>query len=254
MPAVEMLMKEYVTQGGNPEQCRESLIKEFTPMIKYHASRLAARVPANLDAEDLFSVGAMALVDALDRYDPGRDTKLKTYTEHRIRGAMLDEIRSMDWIPRSVRDRMATLKKATRTVEQRLGRSAMQSEIGAALGLLPDGMAGFLAKAQPPSIFSLDEVYSDDGDRKQVFEPTLKSTWPNQLEVMIGEDKRRLLARSIEELPEKERLSLRLYYYENLTMKEIGNRLLVSESRVSQLRRQAVIHLKALLVRDSYNG
>lgn len=254
MRAVKTIMKEFKTTEGHTDQWRESVIKEFTPTIRYNARRLAARLPAYLDAEDLYSVGVMGLMDALDRYDPNHDTKLKTFAEHRIRGAMLDEIRSMDWIPRSVRVRMATLKEATRTVQQRLGRSATQSEIGAALGLLPDKMAAFLAKSQSPSLFSLDEVCSDDGDRKQVWEPVLRSHAPNQLEVMVGEDKRRLLGRAIEELPEKERLALRLYYYKNLTMREIGNKLSVSESRVSQLRRKAVTHLKASLLRDGYHG
>jgi RNA polymerase sigma factor for flagellar operon FliA len=248
--AVDTIMKEFQAGGVHTDQGLESLMKAFTPTIRYHASRLAARLPAYLNAEDLFSVGAMGLLDALDRYDP-KLAKFKTFAEHRIRGAMLDEIRAMDWIPRSVRKKMATLQRATESLQQRLGRPAIESEIGAALGLLPEEMSDFLMKAQGASLVSMDEVNDPDEEGRHVRERLPQCEAPDQLNVMVERDNRDLLAAAIEQLPEKERLALRLYYYEEMNMKEAGKVLSVSESRVSQLRRQAVNRLKASLNRDA---
>jgi RNA polymerase sigma factor for flagellar operon FliA len=246
-------MKEFKTGGIHTDQGRESLIKASTPTILYHASRLAARLPAHLNAEDLFSVGAMGLLGALDRFDSTR-AKFKTYAEHRIRGAMLDEIRAMDWIPRSVRKKMATLQQATGSVQQRLGRSATESEIGAALGLLPDKMSAFVQKSRSLSLVSLDQIDTPDEEGPHLRERLPQSEARDQLKVMIEQDNGRLLAAAIEELPKRERLVLRLYYYEEASLKEVGKALSVSESRIWQMRGRAVSRLKASLARSGFQS
>src|SRR5205823_13202935 len=142
------------------EDGREALIKEFAPTIKYLASRLAVRLPSYLDAEDLFSVGLIGILNAFDRYDPTREAKFKTYAEYRIRGAMLDEIRSMDWIPRSVRDRITLLQRTCDGLQKRLSRPPTEEEIGEAMGLNQEELADFLVRSQGDFDLSLDGLAS----------------------------------------------------------------------------------------------
>lgn len=226
---------------------REALIKEFAPTIKYMACRLATRLPAYLDAEDLISVGVIGLLDAFDRYDPSREAKFKTYAEYRVRGAMLDEIRSMDWIPRSVRDRIAALQKVCGDLQKRLGRPPTEEEIGAAVGLSPEELSDFLVRSQGAIVLSLDDLEGHELEPRILLECLADPDAKDPLAILVSEDQRRILASAIEALPEKERLVLTLYYYEELTMKEIGKVLSVTESRVSQLHSQALIRLKGAL-------
>ena len=230
-------------QGDN----REALIKEFAPTIRYLASRLAIRLPSYLSAEDLFSVGVIGLMDALARYDPSREAKFKTYAEYRIRGAMLDEIRAMDWIPRSVRDRITTLQRTCEGLQKRLGRPATEDEIGAALGLSGEELTEFLVRSQGAILLSLDDLEANDLTPRQLLKCLADPGAEDPLANLVSEDKRKTLALAIEGLPAKERLVLTLYYYEELTMKEIGKVLSVTESRVSQLHSQALIRMKGTL-------
>jgi RNA polymerase sigma factor for flagellar operon FliA len=229
------------------EERREALIKEFAPTIKYLASRLAVRLPSYLDAEDLFSVGLIGLLNAFDRYDPTREAKFKTYAEYRIRGAMLDEIRSMDWIPRSVRDRISLLQRTCDGLQKRLGRPPSEEEIGEAMGLSQEELSDFLVRSQGAFILSLDDLDSHEPEPRMLMQCMADPSARDPLAELVSEDKRKQLATAIETLPQKERLVLTLYYYEELTMKEIGKVLSVTESRVSQLHSQALIRLKGSL-------
>jgi RNA polymerase sigma factor for flagellar operon FliA len=229
------------------EDRREALIKEFAPTIKYLASRLAVRLPSYLDAEDLFSVGLIGLLNAFDRYDPTREAKFKTYAEYRIRGAMLDEIRSMDWIPRSVRDRITLLQRTCDGLQKRLGRPPTEEEIAEAMGFNQEELSDFLVRSQGAFVLSLDDLASQEPEPRILLQCMADPTAKDPLAELVGDAKRKQLGSAIEGLPNKERMVLTLYYYEELTMKEIGKVLSVTESRVSQLHSQALIRLKGSL-------
>lgn len=232
---------------GVAEDRREALIKEFAPTIKYLAYRMAFRLPSYLSAEDLISVGVIGLLDALDRYDPSREVLFKTYAEYRIRGAMLDEIRSLDWIPRSVRDRITALRKASDNLQRRLGRPPTDEEIAASLGLSVEELGDFLVRSQGAVLISLGDLEIHDLSPRTLMACLADPDAEDPLAALVHSDTRKTLAKAIEGLAEKERIVLTLYYYEELTMKEIGKVLSVTESRVSQLHSQALIHLKGAL-------
>ncbi len=232
------------------EDRREALIKEFAPTIKYLASRLAVRLPSYLDAEDLFSVGLVGLLNAFDRYDPTREAKFKTYAEYRIRGAMLDEIRSMDWIPRSVRDRITLLQRTCDGLQKQHGRPPTEEEIGEAMGLSQEQFTDFVVRSQGAFVLSLDDLQSQEPEPRTLLQCMGDPSAKDPLAELVSESKRKQLADVIEGLPHKERMVLTLYYYEELTMKEIGKALSVTESRVSQLHSQALIRLKGSLKMD----
>ena len=229
------------------ESGREQLIKEFAHVIRAIAHRLAFRLPAYLDAEDLISVGTIGLMDAMDKYDPDREAKFKTYAEFRIRGAMLDEIRSMDWIPRSVHERIGLLQKTHVELMHRLGRPPLDDEVAAELKMSPDELDDFILRARGAVVVSLDDLNLHDLDRSKVITMLADTQSPDPLAALVNERERESIGGAIQNLPEKERLVLTLYYFEELTMKEIGGLLKVTESRVCQIHAQAIIHLKAQL-------
>jgi RNA polymerase sigma factor FliA len=232
------------------EDRQEALVKEFAPTIKYLASRLAVRLPSYLDAEDLYSVGLIGLLNAFERYDPTREAKFKTYAEYRIRGAMLDEIRSMDWIPRSVRDRISFLSRTCDALQKKFGRPPSEEEIAAAMGMNQEELNDFMARSQGAFMLSLEDLDSQEPEPRMLMQCMADPGARDPLADLVSEGKRKTLAAAIEVLPQKERMVLTLYYYEELTMKEIGKVLQVTESRVSQLHSQALLRLKTALQPD----
>ncbi len=234
--------------AASPEEAdRERLIREFAHVIKAMAHRLAFRLPAYLDAEDLVSAGVIGLMDAMTKYDPTREAKFKTYAEFRIRGAMLDEIRSMDWIPRSVHERVTLLQKTNTELLNRYGRPPTDAEIAAELNMSVDALDDFLSRARGAVLVSLDDLGLQEPDGHTVVKVLADTQNLDPLASVINDRQRELLAGAINELPEKERLVLTLYYFEELTMKEIGQILRVTESRVCQIHSKAILHLKAKL-------
>ena len=229
------------------EADRERVIQEFTHVVKAMAHRLAFRLPAYMDAEDLMSVGIMGLMDAMDKYDPTREAKFKTYAEFRIRGAMLDEIRSMDWIPRSVHERITLLQKTYSELLHRLGRPPTDQEVGTELKMSAEELDEFLTRSRGAVVISLDDLGVQDADGHKSISVLPDSNQPDPLSVLVSERARHVLEAAIQDLPEKERLVLSLYYFEELTMKEIGQALKVTESRVCQIHSKAILHLKARL-------
>lgn len=234
---------------------KNELIKEYSRLIKFVAQKIAVRLPPNIDIDDLISAGSIGLMDAIDKWDPERDNKFKTYAEFRIRGAILDELRSQDWIPRSVRDKSKALERTIAVLETELGRSPTDEEISGRLNMPLDEFHDLMNQVRPVSLLSIDDQPTfSDTDRKSIanlLEGT-KSTNPfNQLNVKLVKD---VVAKAIEELPERQRLVLSLYYFEDLNLKEIGQVLRVTESRVSQLHAQAVIRLKAKLAISIESG
>lgn len=226
---------------------REQLIREFTHVIRAMAHRVAFRLPAYLDAEDLISVGMIGLMDAMDKYDSSREAKFKTYAEFRIRGAMLDEIRSMDWVPRSVHERIGTLQKTHTTLLNRLGRPPSDEEVASELNMPMEELDDFLSRARGAVMISIDDLGLQEPDGHKVVKMLADTHHPDPLSCLVNEREREAVAEAIRDLPEKERLVLTLYYYEELTMKEIGELLKVTESRVCQIHTKAIVRLKAHL-------
>jgi RNA polymerase sigma factor for flagellar operon FliA len=226
---------------------RERVIREFAPVIRAMAHRLAFRLPAHLDAEDLVSVGVIGLMDAMNKYDPTREAKFKTYAEFRIRGAMLDEIRSMDWIPRSVHERIGLLQKTRQDLMKKHGRPPTDEEVAAALGMSIGELDDFISRSQGAVLLSIQDLNAQEVDGHRVLRMLIDTQHPDPLSTVVAENVRQVLGEAIEQLPEKERMVLTLYYYEELTMKEIGSVLKVTESRVCQIHAKAILRLKTKL-------
>ncbi len=233
--------------GGTQNLNIDVVIKEFAPVVKYLAYRLAMRRPASLGADDLMSAGMIGLMDALEKYDPSRQAKFKTYAEFRIRGAMLDEIRSMDWAPRSVREKSTLLKQAVGRLQEVLGRAPTHEELAEEMAISVDDVLVLFAQPTQHAMLSLDDIDLKDFQRKDILDALVDRTSVDPLSNVVSNEIRQILAGAIEDLPKKQRLTLTLYYYEELTMKEIGVTLEVSESRVCQLHHQAILSLKATL-------
>jgi RNA polymerase sigma factor for flagellar operon FliA len=241
--AVSHVRKSFIAQGAR----REELIKEFAHVIRAMAHRLAFRLPAYLDAEDLISVGTIGLMDAMDKYDPTREAKFKTYAEFRIRGAMLDEIRSMDWIPRSVHERIGLLQKTHVMLMNRFGRPPHDEEVAAELKMSMEELDDFITHARGAVLISVDDWSLQEPAGHKVVKMLADMHTPDPLSSLVNEREREVIATAIRLLPEKERLVLTLYYHEELTMKEIGEVMKVTESRVCQVHTKAIIRLKAHL-------
>ncbi len=226
----------------------DQMIKEFAGTIKYHAMRYAHRLPPELGVEDLISVGLHSLVESARRFDPSRGLKFKTMAEHRIRGAMLDEIRSMDWVPRSVREKQADVQMAREALERELGRHPEDPELAARLGLSLEDLETLLWEIDPHPVLSLDEVFGpDESEGESLGDHLPGPKGEDPLSRLLQGEALDALAGALDALPEKQRLVLTLYYYEELTMKEVAQVLDVSESRVSQIHSQALRGIRALL-------
>lgn len=228
---------------------RDTLIVEYAALIKFIAQKIAARLPSNIELDDLISSGCIGLMDAIEKYDSKRDNKFKTYAEFRIRGAILDELRSQDWVPRSVRDKAKILERAYAKIEQEKGRQATDEEACEALGLTTEQFHEMLNEVRSVSLLSYDDLGNLSNSDKRSLHGVGEagSRVPTPFSEVNTAHLKKLVAEAIEDLPEKQRLVLSLYYYEDLNLKEIGRVLDVTESRVSQLHSQAVLKLKARL-------
>jgi len=225
-------------------EVQERLIAEFAPKIRIMANRLASRLPPHLDVDDIINVGIIGLMDAMTKYDPDRETLFKTYAEFRIRGAMLDEIRAMDWVPRSIREKASKLRATYQDLEQNLGRPASEEEVAQALGIELPALHRILQQVSHTAVLSLDDLGVDADREVNILECLAQEGAADPLSNLIQQDMWDLLGEAIEHLPEKERMVLTLYYYEELTMREIGGVLGITESRVSQLHSQAILRVK----------
>lgn len=233
---------------------KDKLIIEYAPLIKFVAQKIAARLPSNIELDDLISSGVIGLMDAIDKYDSSRDNKFKTYAEFRIRGAILDELRAQDWVPRSVRDKAKMLDKTVVALEVALGRNPTDEEIADKLAISVDELHELVNEVRPVSVVSIDEAPTFSSvDKKSILNilDGCKLNNPqNHLDIKFLKD---VITKAIEDLPERQRLVLSLYYYEDLNLKEIGRVLRVTESRVSQLHAQAILRLRAKLNHSFHN-
>ncbi len=228
---------------------REAFIKQYAPLVKYVAGKVAVGMPHNVEFDDLVGFGVFGLLDAIDKFDPEKNVKFKTYAVTRIRGAIFDELRSIDWVPRSVRQKTREIEEVIGSLEAQLGRTASDQEIAQSLGLSEDEFLKTMMKISGTSILSLNDVWlsGDENDKMSIGE-SIEA--PNSLnpDVIVEKDEiRRVIIDAINELPDKEKKVLVLYYYEDLTLKEIGQVLEVTESRVSQLHTKAILRLRAKL-------
>ncbi|MBI2608363.1 MAG: FliA/WhiG family RNA polymerase sigma factor [Deltaproteobacteria bacterium] len=246
---MSILLKKYKKKPKSlSSRERDELIKEYTPLIKFVAKKIAMRLPANIELDDLMSSGVIGLMDALEKYDPSRDNQFKTYAEFRIRGAILDELRSQDWVPRSIREKSKMLEKAFAKAEKKLGRFASNKEVAKELGVSLDELHDLLSQTKSVSILNIDAVSDFSySDRRSLLNLIDAGNNESPVSKLSQEATQKIVTQALDELPEKQKLVLALYYYEDLNLKEIGDVLEVTESRVSQLHTQAVIKLKGKL-------
>jgi RNA polymerase sigma factor for flagellar operon FliA len=229
---------------------RDRLILTYAPLVKYVAGRLGSGLPAHVDEGDLVSYGLLGLIGAIERYDPERDVKFETYAIARIKGAIIDELRAMDWVPRSVRSRAREIERAIGELERTLMRAPTDEEIAAKLGVSVEDLEESLTEISRTSIAALDELWtvqSGGGDQIALIDTIEDTDAPDPQSALSQTEMREAIGEAIARLPEREKLVVTLYYYEELTLREIGEVLGVTESRVSQLHTKAILRLKARL-------
>ena len=250
-PETETLLRDAKEEfDGIPPDLKERVVLEHAPLIRYIVNRIAVRLPSHIDLDDLHNTGVIGLMDAIEKYDPGKNCKFKTYAEFRIKGAILDQLRSLDWVPRSVRQKGRKLERAYGEVEQRLGRSANEDEVADSLGLEIDKFHTLINQVRGISLVNLEEVRgtSSDGERSGTFADVIEDVnSENPFATLKHMETKHVISDTIGSLPEKERLVISLYYYEDLNMKEIGNILGITESRVCQIHTKSVMRLRAKL-------
>jgi RNA polymerase sigma factor for flagellar operon FliA len=248
------LWVEYKKSGER--RLRDQLIVLYSPLVKYVAARVAVGLPQHVDGSDLVSYGIIGLIDAIDRFSPDRQVKFETYAIPRIRGAIIDELRAIDWVPRSVRAKARAVEQAYASLEATLLRTPTDAEVAAELEMSEPDLQDILRQISFVGVAALDEVFMVGGDRTD--RTTLGDTIPDATAgpVALFEDKesKEILAQAIMQLGERERTVLSLYYYEGLTLAEIGEILGVTESRVCQIHTKAVLQLRGRLNDRSPDG
>jgi RNA polymerase sigma factor for flagellar operon FliA len=225
---------------------REQLLARYTPLIKYVVERLAVGLPKNVDHEDLMSAGMLGLLDAYDKFDDKKGTKFETYAVWRIKGAVLDQLRALDWASRSIRRKAREVDASMRRLDQRLGRAASEEEIAKEAKMPLGDYHRLMDQVRGAVLLSLDEVRTpEDGDSIGLADMIEDPSTPDVLARIEEEETRALLLETLNQLPEQERVVVALYYYEHMTLREIGLTLGISESRVSQVHSRAVVRLKS---------
>jgi len=223
---------------------RDRLIMEYAPLVKYIAHRIAMRLPPQIEVDDLINSGILGLIDAIEKFDPSKEVKFKTYAEIRIKGAILDELRAMDWIPRSIRKVINRLMDAYHELEQKLGRPARDEEIAEQLGLKIEEFYELIKQAAGVPLISLNGLVDRDEKRRNIVSCLEDPKSANAFGILGLSEVKDAIAKAIDDLPEKEKQVISLYYYDELTMKEIGKVLDLTESRVSQIHTKAVLRLR----------
>jgi RNA polymerase sigma factor FliA len=237
-------------KGEGDASARERLVVAYSPMVKFVAGRLGAGLPSHVDDADLISYGLMGLIGAIERFEPERGIKFETFAMTRIRGAIIDELRSLDWVPRSVRSRAREIEAAQSKLEHELQRAPTEAELAARLGLSEEELQTSLLEIANSSVYALDELWTisdSSGDSVSLLDTISDPRADDPQESLASSEIKDRLTEGISGLPEREQLVIALYYYENLTLREIGEVLGVTESRVSQLHTKAVMRLKSAL-------
>jgi RNA polymerase sigma factor for flagellar operon FliA len=252
--AIELreLWRRYKTTGD--ERARERLVVAYSPLVKYVAGRMGSGLPAHVEEADLISYGLIGLISAIERFDLDREIKFETYAITRIKGAIIDELRSLDWVPRSVRAKAREIERANAKLENRLQRAPTDEEMAEELGVTVDEFQDSLLQISNSTVVALDELWTvsdSSGDQVSLLDTLQDPDAPDPAQVLDATEVKDRLADAIARLPEREKLVIALYYYENLTLREIGEVLGVTESRISQLHTKAVLRLKSRLQGDN---
>ena len=238
----ESLWREYAKKPT--KAIRDRLVENYLPLVNIIAGRIAVSLPSHIDRDDLISSGFFGLLDAVERYDHARQNKFETYAGVRIRGAMIDYLRSKDWLPISVRQKIRSYENCVNELEGALGRSATDEEIAAAMGVSVEEFTRLVTQLNVATVIPLDEYMRTE---------TAVNAVPSPQETIEKQERREMLAKAIERLPERERQVVSLYYHEELTMKEISLVLSISEARVCQLHTKAIFRLRGYLAREKAN-
>jgi RNA polymerase sigma factor for flagellar operon FliA len=237
-------------EGLSTEE-RAAKVEEYAPLIHYVADRLASRLPPHVNKDDLISSGVLGLIDAIDKFDPTRGIKFKTYAEFRVKGAMIDDLRNLDWVPRTVRRKSTELEKLWRRLEVELGRPPSDEESAEALGLSISDYLRLIDEVFMVNMLDLEAFKLDSPGQSResadIYNILSDDSALDALTVLGQEEVRRVLVKGVESLPEKEKMVVTLYYHEEMTMKEIGQVMGFTESRISQLHTKSVIRLRGYI-------
>ncbi len=243
--AITELWSDYKANGA--PDARERLIIHYAPLVKFVAGRVAAGLPQSIEQSDLVSYGIFGLIDAIDKFDPGRGFKFETYAISRIKGAIIDELRSIDWVPRSVRAKARSIERAISKLENELKRSPEDAEVAAELDMTEGELAGVLSQISFTGLVALDDLLAASGSDRTTgatVADTISDGAHDPVQAFEVDEMKHLLADAINRMPDRERLVLTLYYYEGLTLAEIGEVLGVTESRVCQIHTKAILQLR----------
>ena len=237
-------------KGSGDQAARERLVVAYSPLVKYVAGRMASGLPAHVEEADLISYGLVGLISAIERFELEREIKFETYAITRIKVAIIDELRSLDWVPRSVRARAREIERANSKLEHQLQRAPTDDEMSTELKISVEEFHDALLQISNSTVAALDELWTvsdSSGDQVSLLDTIQDPGAPDPAAVMDATDLKDRVADAIARLPEREKLVVALYYYENLTLREIGEVLGVTESRISQLHTKAVLRLKSAL-------
>ena len=231
------------------QEKREELILKYSPLIKYVAGKLAMRLPPNISRDDLISSGVIGLMDAIEKFDSSKKIRFKTYAEFRIRGAILDELRALDWVPRSIRKKTTELEKTYQYLEKVLNRPPNDKEVAKALGISIEKFHKLLDKTKNVTFLDIETIRRrmPDNNEKDLFDLIGNDNEINPFTLLNKTEIKEILAKAITALPEKEKIVVSLYYYEDLTMREIGEIMGYTESRISQMHTKAMLRLRVRL-------
>jgi len=233
---------------------RERLILHYSPLVKYVAGRVGIGLPPNIEQADLVSYGIFGLIDAIEKFDIERAIKFETYAISRIRGAIIDELRAIDWIPRSVRYKAREVERAYAALEGELHRTPTEAEVAERLGITLDELHAIFSQVSYVNVVALDELLTvggEKGDKLSLVDTLVDTKAEDPVAAFETEETKFILARAINQLPEREKIVVTLYYYEGLTLAEIGRVLGVTESRICQMHTKAVLQLRAKLTEVS---
>jgi len=254
LKAIELkgLWRKYKDEGDS--RSRERLVLAYSPLVKYVAGRMSSGLPAHVEEADLISYGLIGLISAIERFDLEREIRFETFAVTRIKGSIIDELRSLDWVPRSVRAKAREIERANAKLENQLHRAPTDIEMAEELESTVEEFQESLVRISNSSVVALDELWTvsdSSGDQVSLLDTIQDPTAVDPSQEMDLTDMKDRLADAIARLPEREKLVVALYYYENLTLREIGEVLGVTESRVSQLHTKAVLRLKSRLQGDT---
>lgn len=246
-----MSRKKKIEKPNAKMMSRQELLDRYAPLIKLVALRMIRRFPQQVELEDLINAGVMGLIDAASKFDAERDVKFETYAEFRIKGAILDELRSLDWVPRSLRQKFHELERAYDKLLKESNKIPSEEELAKEMRISLGELEEVIAQASCSVLMSLEDLgYTNEEGHSVVPSDLIKEpNAPDPISVLTTEETKQVLAEAVEQLPERERLVLSLYFYDELTMKEIGELLGVTESRVSQINSKAILHLRSKLKR-----